>query len=208
MINIQLLIFGTLIGLVMSVPVGPVNVMCFQRSMHKGFISGAFAGLGAVIIDVFFASIAAFSIHGFASFLSQHARAFQFCGGAILIAYGIWYWRRRHHPIDKTEEGPAGLLSGTLSASLATLTNPGAVLGYATVFSLFAQIIAPPQDYFGAVLLVAGVAIGSTIWWITLSLIVATFRDRFSDHWTARINVVAGASLLFAGVYVLTRSLV
>lgn len=192
----------------MSVPVGPVNVMCFQRAMHKGFISGAFAGLGAVIVDVFFASIAAFSIRGLAGFINLHSHPFQLVGGTILIAYGIWYWRKRHHPIDKTQEGPAGLLGGTVSAGLATLTNPGAIFGYATVFGLFAQIVAPPQDFFGAIMLVAGVAIGSTIWWVTLSLIVAAFRDKLSDHWTARINIFAGALLMFAGVYVLTKSLI
>lgn len=207
MINLELLLFGLLVGLVMSVPVGPVNIMCFQRSMHKGFVSGAFAGLGAVIVDVIFASIAAFSVRGFADFLSLHSREFQLIGGAILVAYGFWYWRKRHHPIDKTQEGPAGLFRGTISAAAATLTNPGAVLGYATVFSLFAQIIAPPQDYFGALMLVTGVAIGSTIWWVTLAAIVSKFRERFSDHWTARINLFAGALLIFAGVYVLTNVL-
>lgn len=207
MLNLELLLFGLLVGLVMSVPVGPVNIMCFQRSMHKGFVSGASAGLGAVIVDVFFASVAAFSIRGFANFLSANSREFQLVGGAILVIYGFWYWRKHDHPIDKTQEGPAGLLRGTISAGAATLTNPGAVLGYATVFSLFAQIIAPPQDNFGALMLVIGVAIGSTLWWVTLAAIVSKFRERFSDHWTARINFFAGSLLIFAGVYVLANVL-
>ena len=43
-----------------------------------------------------------------------------------------------------------------------------------------------------AVLIVAGVLLGSTAWWIVLTTVVAAMRTRVTAVWIRRINLVSG----------------
>ena len=38
---------GILMGLIVSVPLGPVGVMCIQRTINRGLKSGIISGIGA-----------------------------------------------------------------------------------------------------------------------------------------------------------------
>ena len=53
---------GILIGILVSAPVGPVNVLCIQRAIERGFFGGVAAGLGAVLGDGLIALFAAFGV--------------------------------------------------------------------------------------------------------------------------------------------------
>ena len=50
---------GILIGLVVSMfSIGPVGVLCIQRTLSKGQRSGFFSGLGAATADTVYATVA------------------------------------------------------------------------------------------------------------------------------------------------------
>ena len=58
MINLHLILTGFGLGLLISAPVGPVNILCIQRTLAKGFWAGFAIGLGAIGAD-FLISVAA-----------------------------------------------------------------------------------------------------------------------------------------------------
>ncbi|MGD9978486.1 MAG: hypothetical protein AB7S54_11200, partial [Bacteroidales bacterium] len=64
-----LLIKGIIIGLMASIPLGPIGVLCIQRTINKGKISGFFSGLGAATADTIFAAIAGFSLSFIINFI-------------------------------------------------------------------------------------------------------------------------------------------
>jgi len=53
-----LLIKGIIVGLLASIPLGPIGVLCIQRTINKGRLSGFLSGLGAATADTIFATIA------------------------------------------------------------------------------------------------------------------------------------------------------
>src|SRR5213593_174948 len=67
--DLELLLRGILVGLAISAPVGPVNVLCISRTISKGWAAGVISGLGAAVADTIYGAIAAFSIHVVISFL-------------------------------------------------------------------------------------------------------------------------------------------
>ena len=48
---LQILIGGFCVGLASSVTVGPVAVLCIQRTLSKGYLSGIFSGLGVAVAE-------------------------------------------------------------------------------------------------------------------------------------------------------------
>ena len=68
----QLFIAGMSIGLVMSAPVGPVNLIVIRAALNCGFRAAFLAGLGAVLADLSMASIAAFGLHSIAQFVTAY----------------------------------------------------------------------------------------------------------------------------------------
>ena len=57
---------GILIGLMVSVPLGPMGVLIIQKTLQKGALAGFVAGMGAACADLFYATVAAFGL-GFVS---------------------------------------------------------------------------------------------------------------------------------------------
>ena len=52
--GIEFLIKGIIIGLSVSIPLGPIGVMCIQRTLSKGRLSGFVSGMGAASADIIY----------------------------------------------------------------------------------------------------------------------------------------------------------
>ena len=87
--GIQLVLAGIGIGLLVAAPIGPVNVLCIQRAVAKGFWGGLAAGLGAMLGDGLLAAIAAFSMTAISDLMIAYSGPIQLFGGALLIVFGI-----------------------------------------------------------------------------------------------------------------------
>ena len=53
---------GLIIGLSVAAVVGPMSVLCMQRTLHRGFLYGLVSGLGVATADAAYGSIAAFGL--------------------------------------------------------------------------------------------------------------------------------------------------
>ena len=69
--NIYLLLTGIGLGLLISAPVGPVNVLCIQGSLSKGFVAGLAIGFGALLADLMIATMAALGITVISGFMKS-----------------------------------------------------------------------------------------------------------------------------------------
>src|SRR5215831_13966974 len=92
---LELLLRGVLAGLAISIPVGPVNIFCIQRTLLKGRFTGIIAGAGAAAADTIYGSIAGFSITFIIGFLVRQLFWIRLVGGAVLIGIGILYLLRK-----------------------------------------------------------------------------------------------------------------
>ena len=63
---------GIVIGLLASIPLGPIGVMCIQRTLSKSQRSGFVSGLGAASADTLFATVALFSLTVVLSFIEDN----------------------------------------------------------------------------------------------------------------------------------------
>ena len=54
---LDLLVKGLIIGVVVSAPLGPVGVLCIQRTLNKGRWYGLITGVGAAVSDIIYAAL-------------------------------------------------------------------------------------------------------------------------------------------------------
>lgn len=196
---------GIGIGLLVSAPIGPVNVLVIQRAVSGGFWAGLAAGLGAVIGDGLLATIAAFSVTAISDAMSAYSGWIKLIGGLLLVGFGLTLLVTRpalsipvgqkSHLLEHT-----GIIPQTF---FLTITNPGAVLGMAAMIGGLGSLIGGLNTYFEALLLVAAVMGGSLLWWLGLSELIATIRHKLTEGRLKLINRIAGAVLIAFGLILL-----
>jgi len=195
---------GIAIGLAVAAPIGPINLLCIQRSLQLGFLAGLTTGVGAVLGDGLFAVVSAFGITWIADLIAGNRFWLQSIGGAALVIMGL------KTMVAKPAAAPAGLnrkwlhhggLIGT--TFLLTVTNPATLFGFVVIFSGLTGLMTLAGDGVKTAQLVGAVMAGSFLWWLVLSRVASHFKSRISERGLTLINRISGFVILAFGVVVL-----
>ncbi|MGZ5914624.1 MAG: LysE family translocator [Hyphomicrobium sp.] len=194
---------GILIGILVSAPVGPVNVLCIQRAIERGFWGGIAAGLGAMLGDGLVALCAALGVGAISGAVQYHRLTIQVLGGLVLFAFGARLFFATPRIVPMAMGARAETLRDFVwdipQTFLLTITNPGAVLGLFAIFggvSSFVEV----ESYVDALTIVAAVMGGSFLWWFSLSHLIGRFRHLLNEQRLRLINQITGLLLLGFGV--------
>src|SRR5437016_1767095 len=87
--DLSFFIRGLLIGLSIAATVGPMSLLCIQRTLNKGQLYGFVSGLGIATADGVYGSIAAFGLTLITNFLLNEQLWIRLIGGLFLIYLGI-----------------------------------------------------------------------------------------------------------------------
>jgi threonine/homoserine/homoserine lactone efflux protein len=193
---------GLVIGFSIAAVVGPIGMLCIQRTLQNGFFSGLVTGLGAATADGIYGSIAASGLTVISTLLFNQQHWIRLSGGLFLGYLGIKAILRR--PAERVAPGPGkSLPTAYISTLLLTLTNPLTILSFATVFAGLGVGTAG-QNGWPAALVTAGVFCGSCSWWLLLSGGVGLLHRKMTTRWIFWMNRLAGTALLiFAAIAVL-----
>lgn len=197
-VGLSVLVRGLALGFAIAAPVGPIGVLCLRRTLAEGWAVGLASGLGAATADGLYAAVAAFGVTAISGLVLGQQTWVKLVGGAFLCYLGTRAFCAR--PTERAAR-PAGkgLLSAYGSMLFLTLSNPPTILIYAALFAGFGA--AGGGDGVGsAALLVAGVCLGSALWWLLLSGGVAALRTRFSPRAFQWVNRGSGLVIAAFGV--------
>jgi threonine/homoserine/homoserine lactone efflux protein len=196
-------------GVLVSAPVGPVNILCIQRTIERGSVAGIMSGLGAVLGDTLIALMAALGIGQITDVIATHRTPIQLVGGILLIGYAIKVTRTKPQFAPVTSDTGEwkdfrDYIWDVPQTFLLTISNPGAILGVFALFgivSTFVDVASTAQ----ALWLVAATCAGATLWWIALAGLVGRIRHRVTEARLAQINVAAGWVLAAFGIVLLAE---
>ena len=188
------LLKGLLIGFSIAAPVGPIGILCIQRTLTAGRTTGLITGLGAASADAVYGCIAGFGLTWISQFLLAQKTWLQLGGGVFLAYLGLKAWLARPGS-DSQRASTPGFLQAYVSTFFLTLTNPMTILSFMAVFAGLG-IAATTGNYRDAAMLVLGVFCGSAVWWLLLSFGVGIFRSRPSAGSLRWINRLSGTILL------------
>lgn len=196
------LLKGMLVGVVIAVPVGPVGILCIRRTILDGRLAGLFSGLGAASADSLFGIVAGFGLTVISDSLFYYQDWLRIGGAAFLLYVGITSLMSDPDARRRSDEDPQGLFGDFASTFALTITNPVTVLSFIAIFGAIG-FTGEEATLGHAAILVAGVWLGSFLWWIGLIAATGLLRLSFQKRHLVWINRGSGGILVFAGVMLL-----
>jgi threonine/homoserine/homoserine lactone efflux protein len=204
--NLDLLLKGLAIGLAIAAPVGPIGLLCIRRSLAQGRLAGFVTGLGAAVADGVYGAIGAFGITAISALLVDQQRWLALAGGMFLIWLGIAGMRRAPASEAASPSRNARDLAGYFFSTFAlTLTNPATILSFAAVFAGLG--LGGTGSVGAALIMIAGVFLGSAAWWLFLSGAVGWLRTRLGPDLLVWINRLSGLILIGFGLFAVWTAL-
>ena len=187
------LLKGIIIGFSIAAPVGPIGLLCTQRSILQGQKSGFMSGLGAATADAVYGSIAGFGIGLVSNFLVHQQTWIHLIGGVLLLLLGVkGLLTKPAINAAQSLHHSRGTGWNYLFTFLLTISNPMTIMSFVAVFAAIG-VENSSHAYLSATLTVLGVFLGSAIWWLILSTVSGWIRGKFNQTillWIGRLSGV------------------
>jgi len=201
---------GFISGLLLSIPVGPVNVTIMNEGARRGFKWAALIGLGATTMEVIYCFIA---FTGFASFFTKGlVKAAMELGSFVLMLFlGVKFLMAKSvnapsqlgataHRIEERIEERLHPHSAFMIGFVRVMANLGVLVFWIVLAAHFISREWVTPDWPGKLACVAGVALGTGLWFFALSFGVSRGHGRFSEKTLLRMEHFSGISLLVLAI--------
>lgn len=197
---LDLLIKGFVIGIVVSAPMGPVGVLCVQRTLNKGRWYGFVTGLGAALSDIAYALLTGYGMSFIFDFINTNIFYLQLLGSIMLLGFGYYTFRsnpmKSIRPISKNK---GTYLHNFITALLVTLSNPLIIFLFIGFFARFAFVLPgiPIVEQLSGYL---GILLGAIAWWFSITYFINKVRNKFNVRGIWMINRIIGAVVIIVAV--------
>lgn len=192
---------GIVWGLMLAVPLGPISILCIQRTLAFGRITGLVSGLGAATADAAYGCVGSWGGLALASALAGHAFELRVISGIFLCGLGWHIGRSRPPHLHRSDpDRKRGSLTWAYGSTFAlTLANPFTAIAFVALF-LGKNGVNVSASSLSAAVAVLGVFIGSSAWWMVLSSGVNWGRRWLREENWRWLNLGAGIVVFGYGV--------
>ena len=180
---------GFVLGFTIAAAVGPISLLVIRRTLAEGRLYGLVSGLGVATADATYGAMAAFGLSAITDVLVNARQVFGLVGGIFLLWLAWQTVRSTPTEAASVSTRRRGYAGAYLSILGLTMANPMTILSFGALFAGLGVTSGATGD---AVLVVLGVLLGSTMWWIVLTTVIGTLRTRVTPVWIHRINLVSG----------------
>ncbi len=205
---LEVLFRGVCVGVAASITVGPVAVLCIQRTLSKSRKSGIVSGFGVACADTFMAMAALFFYSILQTQIEQYNTLLRVIGGIFVVIVGVYIFTQNPVPqIRRNRAGKTSLWQDFASIFGLTIANFIMVIPYILAFFAVFKISAgeATEESFGSIIrslfVIAGFFGGAAGWWTMLACIINLWRRRFRPRHMLTINHVAGLVIGILGIY-------
>lgn len=199
----EIFIKGIIIGLLVSVPLGPVGILCIQRTLNRGRLAGLVSGLGAAAADTIFAIIAGFGLTIIINFIEEKQVYFQILGGLFVLYIGLKiFYTNPVKQLKLQRMNRSQLSQDFVSVFLLTISNPMAIFLFLAIMAAI-KVASDRMTIVEISLLSSGIAGGAILWWFVLSTIANRFRKKIRLRNIWWLNKITGSIVFLFGLLVL-----
>ncbi|MCW1735331.1 LysE family translocator [Anaerorudis cellulosivorans] len=197
----EIIVKGFVIGLFVASPMGPINMLCIQRTLNRGWKHGFATGMGAMLSDLTYAIITLIGMGMASDFLSKNETTIQLVGSIVLLLFGFGVFRsnplKGWTPRLKMEE--TRYMKDFISSFLLTFSNVAIILVFITLYARF-QFNPLAEGAFSIIAGIVSIAVGALSWWIFITLFVSRLRKYFNRKGLIMLNRIVGSILMIFGL--------
>ncbi len=179
---------------------GPVGVLCVQRTLNKGRWYGFVTGCGAALSDLIYAAATGYGMKWVDPLIHTHRLWLQVFGSLLLFGFGLYMFLS--NPIKSVRQPSKqrdGYWHNGVTAFLVTFSNPMILLLFIALFARFDVTLHVLPD-FQKMIAYAMIITGALLWWFVLTTGVNMVRERFNLRGIFLINRTMGAVVMIAAV--------
>lgn len=192
---------GLVIGILVSAPMGPVGMLCIQRTLSKGRWHGFVTGLGAVLSDIVYAFITCMGMGFVVSFVEDNQLALQFFGSLILAAFGYYIFKNNPtKSLKKQRESKLSYAQDFITGFLLTFSNVLIVLLYIGLFAHFGFVL-PGYSFWKLITGIMCIGLGAITWWFGITYVVSKMRKWFNVRGIWVLNQIVGSIIILLSVF-------
>lgn len=197
--TLDLVIKGIIIGVVASAPMGPVGILCIQRTLNKGRWYGFITGIGAAFSDIIYAMATGVGMSYVMDFIENKTNMFylQLIGSIMLFLFGLYTYRSNPaqslRPVSKDK---GTLVYNLVTAFGVTFSNPLIVFLFVALFARFAFVV--PEHLFQQSVGYLSIFFGALLWWFALAYVINKVRTSFDVSRIRVFNRIIGAVVMVA----------
>ncbi|MBR4239451.1 MAG: LysE family transporter [Prevotella sp.] len=194
---LDIILKGILIGICASAPMGPVGVLCVQRTLNKGRWYGFATGIGAAASDLIYALITGLGMSFVMDLITNQQNKFflQITGSILLLGFGIYCWRTnptKNMHISGYKKG--SLTHNAVTAFFVTFSNPLIIFLFLALFAQLAFVI--PNHPFEMCIGFLSIVAGAMLWWYGLTWLINSIREKFDNNGIVIINKIIGSLVI------------
>ncbi len=201
---LSILIKGVLVGVGASVPLGPIAILCVQKTLSKGRNAGFITGLGAATSDTLYAAISLLGLAFMQNLITENKTWVMIVGGVIILCIGIKVFLSNPIKQIQQKEESNRHFADFFESFFMTISNPGAIfliLGLLTAVGIdttghSAKDIAVPT-------ILWSIFMGAATWWFILTGTINKFRRKFRIKQLITFNRVSGVIIGVLGLITL-----
>ncbi len=191
--------WGIGIGILISLPLGPVALITMKRTAQHGLRAGIISGLAIALIDTAATIFILLGLHHSRSTF-YHIPFWLFLVGTIIVFfYGL---RMLFADPLKSIERDLPWQKHFFGSCVLTLTNPSTYLAFGVIGLFLARFIDRP--FFTQAQVAIGFFIGAFLWWSFLAYITFTQRKRYEK--AVILNKVIGIIIMILAIVALIHN--
>ena len=192
---------GILIGVLVSAPMGPIGVLCIQRTLNKGRSSGIFTGIGASLSDLIYAVLTGFGLSMIIDFIENYELLIQILGSIVLAGFGAYIYRQNPAKnLNLKKPKAANHIQDLISAFFLTLSNPLILFFFIGLFARF-NFYTPESQLHDYIVGYTSIISGAFLWWLTITYFINKVRSKFNLRSLWIINRCIGTIIMLMSAY-------
>lgn len=196
---LEIIIKGVLIGLCISVPLGPIGMLTIQRTLNRGQKHGIATGLGATTSDLIYTIITLFFLSFVLDFIEEHRFIIQLIGSLVVAFFGYYIYRSNPATQPKPNETVKHSLPGDFLTSFGlTFSNPLVLFVLIALFARF-EFIGNKTTLFVSICGILSILGGAILWWSLLTFLVNKFKNKLNMRELKIINQITGVIIILIG---------
>lgn len=210
--SLMTIITGIIVGLLITIPLGPTSLYIAQLSLKGEARKGVLVGIGAVATDVFYCLIITM---GLISFLHTYLQnpVVQIVFSVFLIGYGGKMLILDRRNIDKEKDLDAAATPPRPLRKLTekfgdvvigvsmTIANPTLFFSWVAMLSFITAHGLLVERTWHKVLFSLSVGVGSMLWFVALIVFMRNRRHAISDVIMKRASSITALVIIGFGVY-------
>ena len=201
------LIKGIIIGMFVSLPIGPLGLLSIQRTINKGWKTGFLSAFGAVTSDLIYSSIAILGISFIDEFIKRHRFLLTGLTGILFLIVGINILISGIEKRKMKDIGEEGPIHPFFLHFLMGLSNP---MTFIIFFAIFTKvgIYVDDKNMLQHVFFVLSIYVGSTIQWFITANVIDRTKKKFKLDSFIFIDTIVGIVIIIFGVVSILRGII